>query len=345
MTVPAMLVSDLANVGWLTGFTGTFGVAIVTPDRARFITDSRYTIQAHEEVHGFEIVQFASPTDSATFIGQQIADLGIQEIGFESSSVTFESYERWQKAFGAVKLVPASTIMPPLRMVKSLAEIDRVRRACALTDKAFEHIKRLIAPGVTELEIELELEFYIRRQGAGVAFPSIVVSGNNSARPHGHATDKPLEAGDLVTLDFGARVDGYCSDITRTVGVMSLDNRRKEIYAAVLEAQLAALDAIKPGVRAAEVDRIARESLAKHDLAQYFGHGLGHGLGSAVHDYGRMSASSDDVFAPGQIWTVEPGVYIEGVGGVRIEDDVLVTETGIEIFNKAPKELLILPSA
>jgi Xaa-Pro aminopeptidase len=340
--LPAMLVTDLANVAWLTGFTGTYGVAIVTATQARFVTDSRYTIQAGEEVKGFEIATFGSPTDGSEFLGAQLADLKVSEIGFEASSVTYETYEKWGKAFGSVRLVPATKILPPLRMIKSADEIAKVRQACEVADKTFEHLQRLVRPGVSELELELELEFFIRRQGFGIAFPPIVVSGARSARPHGHASEKLLEAGDLVTFDFGARVGGYNSDLTRTVGVVELAEKPRAMYAAVLEAQLAALDAIKPGARAADVDRLAREVLAKHGLAQYFGHGLGHGLGSAVHDYGRMNATSEDVFEPGQIWTVEPGVYVEGVGGVRIEDDVLVTDSGIEVFNRTPKELLIL---
>lgn len=345
LTTPAMLVSNIGNVGWLTGFAGTYGVAIVTPDKARFITDGRYVLQAGEEVKGFEIVSFSTPTDEATFLGQQLADLGIKEIGFESSTVTVDQSEKWKTAAPGVNWISASEIIPPLRMIKSADEIEKIRAACVLADKTFDHVRRTFAAGVTELDIELDLEFFMRRHGATVAFPSIVVSGNRSARPHGHASEKQLEYGDLLTLDFGACVDGYNSDITRTVGIGELDERKKGMYNAVLEAQIAALEFIKPGLRAADADKAARDVLAKHDLAQYFTHSLGHGLGRLVHDYGRMSATSNDVFEPGQVWTVEPGVYVEGVGGVRIEDDIVVTERGIEILNRSPKDLLQFPSA
>jgi Xaa-Pro aminopeptidase len=203
----------------------------------------------------------------------------------------------------------------------------------------------MIQPGVSEIDICLDLEFFIRRQGADIAFPSIVVSGNRSARPHGKPSEKKLEVGDFVTMDFGARVKGYNSDITRTVVVGEATQRHRDVYDAVLETQLGAIDAIRSGAMAKDVDAGSRACLGKYDLAKYFGHGLGHGLGLIVHDGGRLSASSDNVIAPGQIWTIEPGVYIEGFGGVRIEDDVLITEDGVEVLTHSPKEMMILPMA
>lgn len=343
--VEAMLVSDPTNVGWLTGFSGSFGRAVVTANDAVFVTDSRYTLQANEEVQGMPVAWFASPVNGDDFTAEQVKKLGANRLGFEAATNTYTQWESWVKKFDGIELVPVRDIMSELRMIKSNEEVEKIRRACAIADAGFEHIKRMIQPGVTEMDITLDLEFFMRRQGADIAFPSIVVSGERSARPHGKPSDKKLEVGDFVTMDFGARVAGYNSDITRTVVVGEATDRHREVYETVLEAQLESLHAIRPGARAADVDRVARDILGTRDLAKYFGHGLGHGLGRVVHDGGRLSPTSEDVIEPGQIWTVEPGAYIPGFGGVRIEDDVLVTENGIEILTHSTKELLVLPAA
>jgi Xaa-Pro aminopeptidase len=339
--IGAMLVTDMNSIGWLTGFSGTYGRVIVTPDDAVFITDSRYTLQAEEEVRNMPSVWFASPTDGDEFLAQQLAKLGVKEVGFEGST-TYSQWKKWNDKLG-VKLALAPDLIADLRMEKSEEEVERVRKACAIADAAFAHIIKFIQAGKSELEVATELEMFMRGQGSEAAFPIIVVSGERSARPHGKPSEKKLEDGDFVTMDFGARYRHYNSDITRTIVVGKASDRHKKVYECVLEAQIEALHAMRPGVKARDVDRLAREILAQNDLAQYFGHGLGHGLGRLVHDSGRMSATSEDVFKPGQIWTVEPGVYINGFGGVRIEDDVLITDTGIEILNHSSKELLELP--
>lgn len=341
--VAAMLVSDPVNVGWLTGFSGTFGRVIVTQSEAVFITDSRYVLQAREEVPSMPAATFASPTDADEFIAEQAKLLGIATLGFESATTTYAQWKRSAEKMSGIELLPVGDVFSDLRMKKSPAEIEKVKAACGLADAAFAHIIRMIQPGVTEIDICLDLEFFIRRHGAEIAFPSIIVSGERSARPHGKPSEKKLAIGDFVTMDFGARVNGYNSDITRTVVVGEATARHNEIYNAVLEAQLGSLDAIRAGALAKEVDAGARAILARYDLAKYFGHGLGHGLGRVVHDGGRLSAISDNIIAPGQIWTIEPGVYIEGFGGVRIEDDVLITEDGVEILTHSPKEMLVLP--
>lgn len=343
--VPALLVSDITNVQWASGFTGSSAVILCTPSEALFITDSRYTVQSKEEVKDMPIAVFASPTDSATFIAESAKKLGIAKLGFEAATVTYATYEDWKNKMAGVELVPVRDVLEPLRMVKTADEIEKIRRACALADACFQHVQRLIQPGVSEQDIALEIEFFFRRQGAGLAFPPIVVSGERSARPHGHPSERKLQKGDFVTMDFGANLDGYNSDITRTVVVEEASDRHREIYNAVLEAQLAALEALGPGKPAAEVDGVSRKVLAKHQLDGYFGHGLGHGLGKSVHDFGRMGATSKDHIEPGQVWTIEPGVYIEGFGGVRIEDDAVITADGHEVLTHSPKELLVLPRA
>ena len=265
-------------------------------------------------------------------------------MNFDGLTTVYTTWSKWKENLDAIELVPSPDLFSALRLVKSESEIALIRRSCSLADACFDRVKRLIQPGVTEMEIALEIEFYFRKQGAEIAFPSIVVSGERSARPHGKPSDKPLEVGDFVTMDFGSKLDGYCSDITRTVVVGEASDRHREIYGLVLESQLEALRTIRAGVQAKDVDAAARKVLAKGDLAQYFTHGLGHGLGRVVHDTGRLSATSTDVVEVGQIWTIEPGVYIPGFGGVRIEDDILITADGIEILTHSPKDLLVLPA-
>jgi len=342
--VPALIVSDLPNVAWLTGFTGSAGMAVVSADKGIFITDSRYTLQAEEQVKDLPTAWFKSPTTGDEFLGAQIKELGLSKVGFEAASVTYANYEKWRDRLAGVELFGAEDLFQNLRMVKNASEIDRIKQACGIADACFAHIQPHIQPGVTEYDIDLEIEFYIRRHGAELAFAPIVVSGERSARPHGKASEKKLEKGDFLTMDFGAKFEGYCSDITRTVVVGESTDRHREVYEQVLKAEVAAIEAIRPGAKASDVDGLARKILDEKSFAQYFGHGLGHGLGALVHDAGRMSPTSTDVFEVGQVWTVEPGVYIPGFGGVRIEDDVLVTESGVEILTKSPKDLLVLPA-
>lgn len=343
--VPALLVSDLPNVGWLSGFSGSSGRVLVTATEALFLTDSRYTIQAQEEVKDMPSTSFASPTDSDEFLAEHAHKMGITRLGFEGATVSYAGWEKLTGKLKGIELFSAPDFFQTLRMVKTADELAIMRRSCALADAAFAHILPLIRPGRSEYDVCLDLEFYMRRQGAAIAFDSIIVSGERSARPHGHPSEKLLEEGDFLTMDFGACIEGYNSDITRTVVVGKPTERHHEVYNAVLEAQLAAIEAIKPGVKASVVDKVARDTLAKYDLAKYFGHGLGHGLGKVVHDNGRFSPTSEDIVEVGQIWTVEPGAYIPGFGGVRIEDDVVVTETGVEVLTRSPKDLISVPTA
>ncbi len=342
-SVPAVLVSDIVNVGWLTGFSGSSGYAFVTQNDARFITDSRYTTQAESEVKNMPTAWFASPKSLDDFLAEQAADMGIKTLGFESNQITVANRDTWAKKMPGIELVPLNNVVSPLRMVKSPDELDKIRHACGIADAAFTHIQRMIQPGVSENDLCLDMEFFIRRQGAGLAFDFIVASGHRSALPHGRASEKLLENGDFLTFDFGASYRGYNSDITRTVVIGEPTERHLDIYNQVLKCQLAALEMMKPGVSARDVDARAREVLDEKGFAQYFGHGLGHGLGRLVHDAGRLASSSSDVLEPGQVWTVEPGVYLPGWGGVRIEDDVVVTQDGIEVLTKSTKELLVFP--
>jgi Xaa-Pro aminopeptidase len=341
--VPALLLSSTSSVNWVSGFAGSLGFVFVLPDRVLLVTDSRYSLQAAEQAPGFQIAALPSGRDIDRFLAEQAERLGLASLAFEADQVSYATYERWRGEMNPIELRPIEDPLGELRLVKTDDEIEKIRAACGLADACFQHVLRMVQPGVSEFDIGLDIEFFFRRQGAELAFAPVVASGVRSARPHGRASEKKLEVGDFLTLDFGASLDGYCSDITRTVVVARAEERHRQIYALVLEAQLASLDAIRPGALARDIDAAARNVLDREDMGRFFGHGLGHGLGRTVHDSGRMNPSSSIVLAPGQVWTVEPGVYIEGFGGVRIEDDVVVTPTGVEILTQSSKELLVLP--
>ncbi len=339
-TPNALIVSDLANVFWITGFSGSFGTAIVTPDAALLLSDSRYTIQAQEQATGWDVRTFANPTDSTDFLREQLESIGVSAIGFDKSVVTVGQLEKWTEKMPQIALTATSDPIGTLRRIKSNAEIEKIRAACRLADACLEYVTQLLRPGVTENELAFEVEIFFRKNGAIPAFTPIVVSGERSARPHGLPSDKMLEVGDFVTFDLGAKLNGYCSDITRTFVLGEPTARHREVYNQVLKAEAAAIAALIPGAKTKEVDALARQILNEKDMAQYFGHGLGHGLGALVHDSGRLSPTEDNDVEAGQVWTVEPGVYIAGFGGVRIEDDVLVTPDGPEILTHFPKTLL-----
>lgn len=338
----ALLVTQIDNAQWLTGFTGTAATLLITESSQVFITDSRYAVQANEQVKGWQIIIFQSPRKLADVVAEAAAKLGVTRVGFEPA-MSYSAWESWVAAAPSIEWVPAKDLLEPLRMIKTPDEVEKIRKACALADACMQHAFRMVQPGVREYDLGLDIEFFFRKQGAEIAFPPIVVSGPNSAKPHGRPGERTLQQGDFVTLDIGARLDGYCSDITRTVIVGTASDKQKLVYQAVLESLEAALDAIKPGANGKNVDILVRDVLRKYDFEQYFGHGLGHGLGRAVHDFGGLTQMRDQPIAAGQVWTVEPGVYLEGFGGVRIEEDVVVTDTGIEILTHTPRGLTILP--
>jgi len=338
----AALITDTLNVRYLTGFTGSFAQVVVGPTQAAIITDSRYAIQVREECPAWDPRTFASPVRGIDFLRDTLTELGLCRVAFEADTVTYAEWQRWKEALNGIELAPASNLMDKLRMVKDASELDAIRQACGMTEACFEYVRPLIQVGVAEMDLALEIDFYFRRQGAVSAFDVIAVSGERSARPHGKPSERKLQAGDFLTLDFGAKVDGYCADITRTVVVGQASDRHRNIHQAVLDAQRSAIEAMRPGKTGHEIDQIAREALAKYDMAQFFGHGLGHGLGLLVHDFGRLGQKSETVLEPNMVLTVEPGVYIEGFGGCRIEDDVLITETGAEKLTDAGTQLLVL---
>lgn len=337
-----MLVTHMGNIRWATGFTGSFGALMICPDKALFLTDSRYTISAKEEVDSAEVVSFASPMKFQDLIAQVADENGISEIGFEPLDVSYGNYTAWQKALEGITLKPVDEFVGPVRMIKTPDEIAKIRKACQIIDGMFGEIVHQIKPGKTEVEILDWIHGYLADNGSKASFDPIVAAGLNSARPHMTPSDNVVETGDFVTIDAGAVFEGYVSDVTRTYVVGKASERHKEIYEQVLLALETCKMKLVPGANGKEIDQLARDILDQRELAQYFGHSLGHGLGSLVHDFGRLSVSQDQPIEENQVWTVEPGVYIEGFGGVRIEDDVLVTSDQPEILTHAERNLLEL---
>ena len=338
--IDALLITSGYNRRYITGFTGTAGVAIVTQDKAVFITDFRYTQQAQKEISGFEIVQHTKPIMEE--VGLQLEKMGVKSVGFEKDDMSYAMYEVYQKAV-KIELVPVSGLIEKIRLIKTEQEIKIIKAAADIADAAFNHIITYISPGKTELEVSNELEFFMRKQGASSSsFDIIVASGLRSALPHGVATDKIIEKGDFVTLDFGALYNGYVSDLTRTIAVGEPSEQLKEIYQIVLEAQLKSLDEIKAGMSGIQADAVARDHIKSKGYGDAFGHSLGHGIGLEVHEGPGLSFRSETVLEPGMVITIEPGIYVPGVGGVRIEDDTVVTATGNDKLTHSTKELLIL---
>jgi Xaa-Pro aminopeptidase len=335
----AVLLSAPADVRWASGFTSPDdGKVVVTRDAAVLITDGRYTVQAAQE----------SALEVRMVAGRTWLDVAADLLAGRTPVVQAD-HLTWHAARtleGAVEAAPIAAVdlTRPLRIVKTAREQARLREAARLTDAAFAHVlEGALRPGVREVDVALALERFVREQGGDrMAFDAIVAGGPRSAMPHGVASARVLERGDLVTLDFGAVVDGYHADMTRAVALGPVAEPLRSWYDAVLEAQEAAVAAIRPGLSGVEADAVARDRLAVAGLADRFVHSLGHGTGLQIHEGPSLSVRSKDVLAPGMIVTIEPGVYDPAVGGLRIEDLVLVTESGHEVFSHAPKGYLEL---
>ncbi len=327
------------NRRYLSGFTGTSGYVLITNKGQYFITDFRYVQQASSQCKGFEIIKH---TNNKT-IFDIINDYEIKKLGFEEDYITYSAYNEFKEKLSNTELIPLKGIIEDLRMIKTHEELEAIKKAANIADKAFEHILTKIKPGISEKEISLELEFFMKKKGAkGNSFEFIVASGKRSSLPHGVASDKIIEDGDFVTLDFGCIYNGYCSDMTRTVVVGNASPKQREIYDIVLKAQEEALKHIKAGATGIQVDKIARDIIDNEGYGEYFGHGLGHGVGLEVHEAPRLSPKGKDILRPNMVVTNEPGIYIPDFGGVRIEDLVVVKEDGPDILSKSPKHLIEL---
>lgn len=339
----ALLVKSETNRFYLTGFRSSDGFVLISRDRAEFFTDSRYIEAARAVVHHLTA---SLSTNASEHIKAWLAAESITTLYVEADATTIRSLSVLRGALEGVSVVEEDTfdrLITDLRSVKSRAELDAMRQAQKLTDDTFAYITERIAAGRTEREVMLDMEMFMRRQGSeGVAFDFIVVSGKNSSLPHGVPTDKVIEKGDFITMDFGAVVNGYRSDMTRTVAVGSVCDEQRLVYNTVLAAQTAALAAIRAGEVCKDIDRIARDLIREASYGDCFGHGLGHSVGLDIHEMPAFNTRCETVLRSGMVMTVEPGIYLEGKFGVRIEDMVVVTADGYENLTKSPKELLII---
>jgi len=338
----ALLVTGLPNIRYLSGFTGSAGLLIVNgepPDV--FLTDFRYQAQVGGELDPSIEVRIASE-NLLKLARQLLTEQGAARVAFEREQLSYRSWIEWSESEGPA-LVPVKEWVEEARAIKSEPEIAAIRRACEIADRTFEVMLGEVRPGVTERELAARLGLELARQGAeGPSFETIVAFGERSALPHARPGSRALDRGEIVLFDFGAVVEGYVSDMTRTVSCGEPPAAMHDVYRCVLDAQRAALRGIRAGMTGPAADALARGPIEEAGHGARFGHSLGHGIGLEVHEAPRLSKKSEDQLAPGMTVTVEPGVYLEGIGGVRIEDDAVIRESGLEVLTTAPKEQLIV---
>jgi Xaa-Pro aminopeptidase len=336
----ALLVTNMYNVRYLANFTGTTGLVVITQEKAYFVTDFRYTEQAAEQAQGFEILKNTGSIYKE--VAKIVEEDNIETLGFEEENITFATYKTINEMIQC-ELIPVAGIVEKLRQVKSEDEIATIQKAVDIAEKAYDYILGFVKPGVTEIEVANEVDFYMRKLGAvGVSFDTIVASGVRSAMPHGVATDKVIEEGDMVTIDFGCYYEGYASDMTRTFAVGDPGEKLKEIYAIVQEANRRVTEAATAGMTGAELDAVARDYISENGYGEEFGHTTGHGLGLEVHEGPSVSYRNENELVENNVITNEPGIYIAGLGGVRIEDDLVIKKDGNVNLNSSSKELIII---
>jgi Xaa-Pro aminopeptidase len=332
--------TSLPNVRYLSGFTGSNAALLVTADRAILFTDPRYQTQAPQESNcETKIVKGPLLVELSKWLKR----LAVKSLAFEQNRISFEDYQQIKEQAKGTMLRPVSGLVETLRMVKSEAELATIRASVLLNSAALEMALRSFNSAMTEVDLAAEINYRMRQLGAdGTSFETIVASGTRTALPHAHPTDRPISANELLLIDMGASLSGYASDMTRTYAVGKIDSKSRQMYRAVLESQLAALNAIKPGVTSAAVDGAARKVLKSYGMDKMFIHSTGHGLGLEIHERPRIGRKDSTKLEAGMAITIEPGVYQEGIGGVRIEDTVAVTATGFEVLTPTGKELVVL---
>ncbi|MCR4839275.1 MAG: aminopeptidase P family protein [Eubacterium sp.] len=355
-----ILITDAYSLRYYTGFRGGEGVALCTVNSARsedavgeeagseaiLYVDSRYTEAAGQETekagHGFSVREYNHDAPLFDQLRAQLAAAHAEEVGFEDRSMICSTFSKYHKELG-VKLVPLEDALLIPRQIKTEQELELLKKAESIGDLAFSHILKFLKPGITELEVAAELEYSMKKNGAeGLSFDTIVASGLHSSMPHAIPTEKKLEKGDFVTMDFGCIYQGYCSDMTRTVVIGKASEEQRKIHHTVLQAQLKAMEGLRPGMRCRDVDKIARDYIRDAGYGEYFGHGLGHSVGLYIHESPALNTRDETFLVPGMIETIEPGIYVPGFGGVRIEDMGVVAESGYRSFAHSPKELIEL---
>jgi len=336
----AILITQPENRRYLSGFTGSAGVLLISQKQAVLATDFRYYEQVEKQAPDFRLAKI---TDKfKTLLPELVHQAGAKGVGFESTHLTVDQHQEWQEVAEGFELVPTKELVERIRAIKDEGELGKIRKAIALADEAFAHIVGFIEPGMTEKEVAWELEVFMRTRGAEkLAFDIIVGSGPNGAMPHATVSERAIRAGEPIVIDMGAMVDSYNSDLTRTICAGRPNDKFKEIHAIVLEAQLTAEQSIKPGMQGKQADGIARQVIEEAGYGENYGHPLGHGVGLAVHEKPGVGRLSEDVLEPGMVFTVEPGIYLPGWGGVRIEDIVVMSEDGVEVLTQARKDVNI----
>ena len=339
--IDGALVTKRENYIYLSGFTGTSAFLVITQEHALLLTDFRYVEQASTQASLFEVIQYQGNLFSA--LNDVIKSKELNRLGFEDASVTYEKYNEYVSKLEIKEFAPLGNAIESLRLSKDEIELDVIRKAVQIADDAFKHILGYLKPGVTETEIAAELEYHMKKLGAVKAsFETIVASGKRSSMPHGVASEKKLEMGDTITLDYGAYYNNYCSDMTRTVFLGQPDEEMKKIYNIVLDAQLKASEGAVTGLLGKEIDNIARSIISDNGFEKNFGHGLGHGLGLEIHEDPRLSPTGNITMENGMVVTVEPGIYVAGLGGVRIEDIVVINDNKPIILTQSTKEMIII---
>lgn len=338
------LVTQPDNRRYLSGFTGSNGVLIITTESQALATDSRYYSQVKQECPTWELIEVGYDFTGNLLETLRERELGGRRVGFEAAHITAALLQAWERALkGRLILVDTQNFVETLRTIKEPEEITKIKQAVDLADQAYEYIAAWLKPGLTEIQVAWELETFMRTRGASaLSFDSVVASGPNAAKPHARATDRVIQAGEPITMDFGCVVNGYCSDITRTICLGEpADDQYLKVWHTVLEAQEAAEAGAKAGLTGEAIDKIARDIIKEAGFEENFGHGLGHGVGLAVHESPRFSFTYPDEIPSDVVMTVEPGIYIPGWGGVRIEDMVVVRDSGVEVLTQATKAAIL----
>ena len=336
--IDGLYIQDPYNVSYFTGKKGDDCSLWISGSKAYILSDFRYL----EFASSFEWLEFFDISGGKS-IAEFFSDLGSKNIGVEKDYITLAKYNDLKSQLSGKRIVPVSGLCEELRTVKDSFEIEDTKKACAIADRCFEHILGFIRPGITEKQIALEMEYFMKSNGAeDLSFDTIVASGPNSSMPHAIVSDRAVQDGDFITMDYGCKYNGYCSDMTRTVGIGHVTSEMKDIYNIVLEAQLCAEENIRAGMSGRQCDAFARDIIEKHGFGKYFGHSLGHGTGLYIHELPTLSPRTEDVIPENSITSVEPGIYIPGKFGVRIEDLAIQTFNGIIKLVDSPKELIII---
>lgn len=340
LDMDGLLVTSSANLRYVANFTGTTGMALITKKDSYFITDFRYLDQAAEQAKDFKIVQNTGPILET--VAELLEKKGLKNLAIENDQMSVTQFHQLQDLVD-IDLVEGSGLVESFREIKDEGEVAKIKKAVEITEAAYAHILNFIQPGQTEIEIANELDFFMRKEGAsGTSFETIVASGTRSALPHGVASQKEIQKNEMVTIDFGCFYEGYCSDMTRTFAIGDPGSQLKEIYSIVQEAQERVVKAAKPGITGKALDSVARDFIKEAGYGDHFGHSTGHSIGLEIHESPNVAQSNEEALEAGNVITAEPGIYIPGLGGVRIEDDLLLIEDGNENLMTSKKDLIVL---